>query len=161
MPSGRAETELQRIRTLATRVAAADPAFGRVRTKIHTQPDASDGRRVELYLARRGADVPAGAGAEPAAGAGVERTARELLSALRAYYSVEFAARLKGFAETETFQSAPWQSRLDALREVLAAAEAGEPVHGEALRRLAEASAAVRREAQRSADGKAQSDSGG
>ncbi len=146
VPSGRAETELQRIRTLATRVAVADPAFGRVRTKIHTQPDASDARRVELYLARRGAD-------DPGAGAGVERTARELLSALRAYYSVDFAARIEGFTETETFQSAPWQSRFDALREVLAAAEAGEPVHGEALRRLAEASAAVRREAQRSPDG--------
>lgn len=156
VPTGQAETELQRIRTLATLVADSDPAFERVRTKIHTQPDASDVQLVELFLATREASdrggKPAATGAKPAA-TGAKRTARELLSALQVYYSADLAARLEGFLETEIFQSAPWQSRFDALRKVLAAVEAGQPVHGEAVRRLAEASSVVRREAQRSPDG--------
>lgn len=144
VPTGQAETELQRIRTLATRAAESDPAFERIRTKIHTQPDAGDVQLVERFLATRAVDDP---GAEP--------PARELLAALRIYYSADFSARLEGFSKTETFQSASWQSRFDALKEVLAAAEAeaDQPIHAETVRRLAEASSVVRREAQRSPDG--------
>jgi hypothetical protein len=51
---------MDRIRGLATEIAAADPSFMRLRVKIHSVPARDDIEAVERFMARRAASAPAG-----------------------------------------------------------------------------------------------------
>lgn len=50
IPHGVADSAVKRIRTLASQIAAADPRFQYLRSKIHSYPDASDEDAVRAWL---------------------------------------------------------------------------------------------------------------
>jgi hypothetical protein len=50
IPHGVADSAIKRIRTLASQIAAADPRFQFLRSKIHSYPDASDEDAVRAWL---------------------------------------------------------------------------------------------------------------
>ena len=54
LPHGEETTAVREVRQLSTMLGERDAGFESLRNKIHSQPDASDARRVRIYAANRG-----------------------------------------------------------------------------------------------------------
>lgn len=133
-PGTGSDARTQRVRNLATEIAAMDPGFLRIRIKIHSVPSRDDLREVESYLARTG---PAGE-----LRAKLDTLQVELA---RQYDPARGREALGRFAQTLGAEVAP------ALEAIQGAMDRG--ASREAVGRIAEHSVTLRRSVEASGDG--------